>query len=172
MPTPTNLTFAPAPTITMVDNIVLIDVDGFSSDWDAYTFSLNISSPGTKVENVTFENKEPVKSEEITVMLPSQSVPTVSKLEEPGESHSIKLEDLADCENGMQTASLTLFPCTLLTRITGNMQARDDMPSKPWKYYLCSFDPSILPIEIERRKEAMEKYEDRLEREEKRRRLV
>ncbi|KAI6043852.1 hypothetical protein EDC04DRAFT_2890556 [Pisolithus marmoratus] len=196
MLTPTSLAFAPTPTITMVDDVVLVDIEGFSSDWDVYTFSLNISSPSTKrivlrvkhpefhkhgwgevkepyaqpvqVENVSFENREPVKSEEITLSLEE----TTLKLEEPSECPSIKSEDSADCESRLQTTRLTLFPCTFLAWSAGNPQAKDDVPSKPWKYYLRSFDPLILPIEISRRREATEKYEDRLERETKRHRLV
>ena len=45
----TDLLFAPTPTITMVKNIVLVDIEGLISDWDAYTFSLDIPSPGKKV---------------------------------------------------------------------------------------------------------------------------
>ena len=33
--------FAPAPTISMVEDTVLIDLESVLSDWDAYTFSLH-----------------------------------------------------------------------------------------------------------------------------------
>ncbi|KAI6011854.1 hypothetical protein BKA83DRAFT_4131301 [Pisolithus microcarpus] len=179
---------------------------GFSSDWDAYTFSLNIPSPSTKrivlhvkhpefhkhgrprvsepytqpvqVENVTFENEKPIKSEEGSQALTTSKLeeagecPSALKLKEPSGCDSNNLEDSTDGKNGLQVTSVALFPCTLLTQCTGNPQAKEDKPLQPWKYYLCSFNPSILPIEITRRKEAMEKHEDRLEREQKCHRLV
>ena len=46
---PTHLLFAPALTITMVQNDVFVDIEGLVSDWDTYTFSLDIPSPGKKV---------------------------------------------------------------------------------------------------------------------------
>ena len=46
---PADLLFASTPTITMVENVVLVDIEGLVSDWDAYTFSLDIPSPGKKV---------------------------------------------------------------------------------------------------------------------------
>ncbi|KAI6036208.1 hypothetical protein BKA83DRAFT_14042 [Pisolithus microcarpus] len=45
---PTELVFARPPTITMVEDVVLVDIDSLTSDWDTYTFSLDILSPGTK----------------------------------------------------------------------------------------------------------------------------
>jgi len=46
---PTHLLFAPVPTISMVEDVVLIDLESILSDWDAYTFSLDMTSPGKKV---------------------------------------------------------------------------------------------------------------------------
>ena len=40
--------FAPAPTISMVEDTILIDLKSVLSDWDAYTFSLDVTSPGKK----------------------------------------------------------------------------------------------------------------------------
>lgn len=33
----------------MLEDVILLDIDGVVSDWDTYTFNLNIASPGTKV---------------------------------------------------------------------------------------------------------------------------
>ncbi|KIN94643.1 hypothetical protein M404DRAFT_34809 [Pisolithus tinctorius Marx 270] len=115
MSPPTNLIFAPALTITMVGNVVVVDIKGLSSDWDAYTFSLDMPSPRTKriepyaqpvpLENVMLEYKDPIKLEGA-----SQNF-TASKLEEPeheasqaitpkleeSSEYSIVLED-PDCD--------------------------------------------------------------------------
>ncbi|KIO03924.1 hypothetical protein M404DRAFT_26536 [Pisolithus tinctorius Marx 270] len=102
----------------MVDNIILIDLEGLVADWDMYTFSLNIPSAGTKrivlhvkhpefhkhghprvkepytqpmqVENVMLKYTDPVKVEDTSQALGD------SKLEESGES-----EDPTDCENSL-----------------------------------------------------------------------
>ena len=51
---PTDLLFASVPTISMVEDVVLIDLESVLSDLDAYTFSLNVSSPGKKVSFIRF----------------------------------------------------------------------------------------------------------------------
>ena len=51
---PTDLLFASVPTISMVEDVVLIDLESVLSDWDVYTFSLNVSSPGKKVSFIRF----------------------------------------------------------------------------------------------------------------------
>ncbi|KIO07268.1 hypothetical protein M404DRAFT_998055 [Pisolithus tinctorius Marx 270] len=131
------------------------------------------------LENVTLEYKDHIKLEGA-----SQNF-TASKLEEPeheasqaitpkleeSSEYSVVLED-SDCDTSPQSATVAPLPCTVLTWDNGNPQAEEGTPSRPWKYYIRSFDPSVLPIEIMRRREAMERYEDRLERGGKRRRLA
>ncbi|KIO00042.1 hypothetical protein M404DRAFT_29865 [Pisolithus tinctorius Marx 270] len=102
----------------MVDNVILIDLEGLIADWDMYPFSLNIPSAGTKrivlhvkhpefhkhscpqvkepytqpvqVKNITLKYTDPVKVEDASQVLGD------SKLEESGES-----EDLTNCENSL-----------------------------------------------------------------------
>ena len=38
----------------MVEDTVLIDLEGVLSDWDAYTFSLDVTSPGKKASFIKF----------------------------------------------------------------------------------------------------------------------
>ncbi|KIK11574.1 hypothetical protein PISMIDRAFT_19408 [Pisolithus microcarpus 441] len=215
---PTELVFAPPPSITMVEDVVLVELDGLTSDWDTYSFSLNIPSPGTKYcyqhivlriehsefhkydrprvrepyaqsiqpENVMLEYVESIKSEESTEVsiAVSEDVIEADVRSEPGDNHVdllIKLEDRADAHveldskdnstNALPSHKISPFPCRVLTRSTGNPAAEEGMPSQPWKYYVRSFDPRILPDEIARRNEAIREHEEKLERESKRRRV-
>jgi len=38
----------------MVEDTLLIDLEGILSDWDVYTFSLDITSPGKQVHLIYF----------------------------------------------------------------------------------------------------------------------
>ncbi|KIK18991.1 hypothetical protein PISMIDRAFT_14042 [Pisolithus microcarpus 441] len=118
---PTELVFTRPPTITMVEDVVLVDIDSLTSDWDTYTFSLDILSPGTKqivlrvqhpdfhkcdrpqvrepyaqsvlLENVMLEYVEAIKSEESMELLASSMVETsrCRETSEDVEAH-VKLE--------------------------------------------------------------------------------
>ncbi|KAI6011094.1 hypothetical protein PISMIDRAFT_20089 [Pisolithus microcarpus 441] len=217
---PTELVFARPPTITMVEDVVLVDVDGLTSDWDTYTFSLDILSPGTKrivlrvqhpdfhkrdcprvrepyaqsvqLENVMLEYIEAIKSEESTELPPGSMVETsqchgpskdieACVKSELGDNHVttfIKSEEQVEVRTKLDTAGngtnvpISPFPCRVLTRCTGNPATEEGMPLQPWKYYVRSFHPSILPHEIARRNEAINACEERLERGEKRRRVL
>ncbi|KAI6013378.1 hypothetical protein PISMIDRAFT_9516 [Pisolithus microcarpus 441] len=201
---PTELVFARPPTITMVEDVVLVDVDGLTSDWDTYTFSLDILSPGTKrivlrvqhpdlykcnrprvrepyaqsvqLENVMLEYVKAIKSEESTEVsiAVSKGVDEAHVKPEPRDNHVdvLRLDSKDNSTNVLPSHKISLFPCHVLTRSTGNPAAEEGMPSQPWKYYVRSFNPHILPDEIASRNKAISVCEERLERGEKRRRVL
>ncbi|KAL4064068.1 hypothetical protein V8B97DRAFT_1876307 [Scleroderma yunnanense] len=225
---PTHLLFAPVPTITMAENIVLIDLEGPISDWGVYTFSLNIPSPGTKrvilhikhpdlhkyghpwvrepyaqpipFENITLEyGQDSDFAQDLQIKLESLEA-CIVPIVENSASHSIKSEDQVNaftlciicssyhilkievpafcCINyedpvqgniklepnigiksdatdhstsllpGCLPLYISQFPCCILTRCTSNPAPKEDRPSKSWKYYVQSFNPSILSFKI------------------------
>ncbi|KAI6037331.1 hypothetical protein PISMIDRAFT_13445 [Pisolithus microcarpus 441] len=42
----------------MVKDVILVELDGLTSNWDTYSFSLNIPSPGTKCIVLHIEHPE------------------------------------------------------------------------------------------------------------------
>jgi hypothetical protein len=42
--------------VSMLEDVILLDIDGVVSGWDSYTFNLNIASPGTKVSLDLFDS--------------------------------------------------------------------------------------------------------------------
>ncbi|KAI6033546.1 hypothetical protein PISMIDRAFT_13955 [Pisolithus microcarpus 441] len=140
-----------------------------------------------QLENVMLEYIKAIKSEESTEVsiAVSEGVDEAHIKPEPRDNHVnvfIKLEDRADAHveldskdnstNVLPSHKISPFPCRVLTRSTGNPAAKEGMPSQPWKYYVCSFDPRILPDEIASRNKAISACEERLERGEKRRRVL
>ncbi|KIK41647.1 hypothetical protein CY34DRAFT_85072, partial [Suillus luteus UH-Slu-Lm8-n1] len=43
------LSMSNSTTINMLEDVVLLDIDGISPIWDTYSFCLDIASPGPKV---------------------------------------------------------------------------------------------------------------------------
>ncbi|KAI6020739.1 hypothetical protein PISMIDRAFT_8674 [Pisolithus microcarpus 441] len=158
---PFDLVFARAPTITMVDNDLIINVDGFVSDWDTYTFSLNVHSPGNKRIVIRLKNPELTRCHEEVRSPYAQRIhldvgdPVKTELNDDpiklGPDEDIKPSGpdlaLADCQN---TCIQPFFSCT------GNPDIKPGEPNVPWKYYIRPFDQSLIPYELTRRKRSVD----------------
>ncbi|KIK18003.1 hypothetical protein PISMIDRAFT_684565 [Pisolithus microcarpus 441] len=160
---PFDLVFAAAPTVTMVGNDLVINVDGFVSDWDTFTFSLDVHSSGNKRIVIRLKNPELVRCDDEIRSPYAQRIPldvnSPAKIEsnddpaklEPDEDIKPLESDLAlaNCQN---TVACTVQPCRLLSRCTGNLDTKPGEPNVPWKYYIRPFDRSLVPYELGRRK--------------------
>ncbi|KAI6000212.1 hypothetical protein F5J12DRAFT_784515 [Pisolithus orientalis] len=102
------------------------------------------------LENVTLEYKDPIKLEGASQDFTTSKAQRTQASGQPGH--------YSQAQRIQQSTTVALLPCTILTWDNRNPQAKEGTPSQPWKYYVHSFDPSILPIEIMHRREAMERY--------------
>ncbi|KAI5991677.1 hypothetical protein F5J12DRAFT_786321 [Pisolithus orientalis] len=145
----TNLTFAPAPTITMVSNVIVVNIKGLlltgmpvPFHWTCLLLELNcprVKEPYAQpvpLKNVMLEYKGPIKlegeSQDFTTLRLEEpehkaSQAVTPKLEEYSKC-SIVLED-SDCDTSLQSATVAPLPCTVLTWDNGNPQAKEGTPS-------------------------------------------
>ncbi|KAG1780968.1 hypothetical protein EV702DRAFT_1193802 [Suillus placidus] len=117
-------------TINMLEDNILIEIDGVGSMWDTYRLGLNVVTPGFK-SFFRFRNIDrAIQMEETTV-----------KCEEV-DSVKIEKDDQADIP--LDEDSVTVAPCNLLTRRCNNPNAKPTNPYAPWRYSVRPFDRSDI----------------------------
>ncbi|KAI5991187.1 hypothetical protein EDD15DRAFT_2369107 [Pisolithus albus] len=160
---PIDLLFATAPTVTMVGNDLVVNVNGLVSDWDTYTFSLDVRSSGKKRIVIRLKNPELVRCDDEVRSPYAQRIPldvnSPAKIESNDGPVKLELDEdvkplesdlaLVDCQN---TVTCTVQPCRLLSRCTGNPDTKPGEPNVPWKHYIRPFDRSLIPYELGQRK--------------------
>ncbi|KAG1815331.1 hypothetical protein EV424DRAFT_1541165 [Suillus variegatus] len=115
--------------INMLEDNILIEIDGVGSMWDTYCLGLNVVTPGFKRVVFRFKNiDKAIQIEETTV-----------KCE---EVDSVKIEK--DDQVQIDEDSVTVSPCNLLTRRCNNPNASPTNPHAPWRYSVRPFDRSDI----------------------------
>ncbi|KAI6154773.1 hypothetical protein BKA82DRAFT_23255 [Pisolithus tinctorius] len=143
----------------MASNDIIIDVNGFVSEWDTYSFSLDIASPGKKHPNFlhctevespyvqVIQLEDIAKLELDEVKLPSDKE---LKLESVGE---VKLEsNVSKVFNVSDSVGCTVLPCYMLPMFFANPDIKTKDLNALWWYYIRTFDWLLLPHELGKRK--------------------
>ncbi|KAI6156951.1 hypothetical protein BKA82DRAFT_25909 [Pisolithus tinctorius] len=155
-----------APTITMASNDIIIDVDGFVSEWDTYSFSLDIASPGKKRIVIRLKHPNFLRCAEVeSPYVQAIQLEDIAKLEldevELPSDEQLKLESVGEVKlesnvsevfNASDSVGCTVLPCHMLPMFFANPDVKTEDPNALWRYYIRTFDWSLLPHELGKRK--------------------
>ncbi|OAX32417.1 hypothetical protein K503DRAFT_805244 [Rhizopogon vinicolor AM-OR11-026] len=159
--------------VSMLEDVILLDIDGVVSGWDSYTFNLDIASPGTKrivlrirdIAALAQNNANNHTTSTVQASDPANTKTEDVKVETSEQKCNIKVEednvsllsDSIDC---------VVSPCHTLTKRCNNPDPNPMDPYAPWRHVVRPFDASKLPTEVAKRKAFQERSDS------KRRRLV
>ncbi|KAG1905034.1 uncharacterized protein F5891DRAFT_1183703 [Suillus fuscotomentosus] len=141
--------------VSMLEDVAIIDINNVSPSWNTYCFNLNINTPGMK--KIVLRFKEPVTVPQLVPDTKDSEILSsgVSKTEEgllKTEAKEARIEggpkiksedDDFDCIP--QTCIVS--PCRTLTRQAQNPNPDPTDHFAPWQYIVRPFDAKNIPIE-------------------------
>ncbi|KAG1759505.1 hypothetical protein EDD22DRAFT_849179 [Suillus occidentalis] len=128
--------------ITMFEDVVLLDIDSVSPVWDTYSFYINIASPGTKFIQNKIDSLDTIDS-----IIEVDQV--ANKMDQAADNSlltdvktiiaNIKTEELEYDSVASLPASIYMVSlCNVLT--------------SPWHYSVWSFDEEDIAMKVAKRK--------------------
>ncbi|KAG1789646.1 uncharacterized protein HD556DRAFT_1305802 [Suillus plorans] len=135
--------------VTMLGDVVVVEIDGLDASWATYVLSLDMESPGRK--RVVFRFKDLRRNEGSK---PDEDMMPVVKSEEeniktePEEDLTIKVEE--DLPELLPAIACTVSPCRLLS-LRCNNPANPNRTDKPWCYWVRQLTNSDVAAAVARR---------------------
>ncbi|KAG2746944.1 hypothetical protein P692DRAFT_20954447 [Suillus brevipes Sb2] len=170
--------------VSMLEDVVIVDINDVSPSWDTYCFNLNVNTPGPKKIVLRFKALQPVSGlvpdTKARQPVPVQGAkdPDTPLLRAPKTEDSfqdteelrmplglpkVEVEEVR-LEEGVKIKSEDddvncvphVSPCHTLTRRTDNPNPNPEDRFAPWRYIVRPFDAEDIPVEADKRARAIE----------------
>ncbi|KAG1719906.1 hypothetical protein EDB19DRAFT_1918431 [Suillus lakei] len=170
--------------ITMLEDVVLLDIDGVSPVWDTYSFYIDIASPGTKRIVLRFKDITRFIQNEVDSLdtidsiieadqaanevdqaadnsLPTDTKTIIANIKVEEGVDDIKMEELEyDSVASLPASICVVSPCNVLTRRCGNLNPNPTNLFAPWRYSVQPFDEEDIATEVAKRKRLFDEIEE------------